>query len=804
MRRTLVRLALAVAAVLVASPAFAQSSPADPLDVFESVAYADGPTALRFNPAELSVRYPSEFALSFVDRRFGDDAMFGALEANGFRIALGGAGNQAMSFQLGLGGGADAGRAGLMATWVPGEHSGHAVDWRFGLLSRPTPWLSLGGVVDHLGQPRTADGLLVRDYTLGVGLRPLAWAAERAHTLGTRLTLTADVRLVEGADAADLRVGGELELIPGLAVRGAFLNHDHGFQLGVSLFGVRSSAHAHSVYDHDGGGLGAVYSASAHQNEDRTVFAGPSNRRVAVMRVGGTLGDDAIAGLSLIDGPSRSIPVKTLHDQLERALEDPLTRGVLLDLRGVGNMAQLEELRPRIARLRAAGKPVVAYMETGGRRGDLYLASACDRIVATEEAYFAGLGLMIERRYYRKFLADWGVRFDRASYGKYKSAFRNYSVDSTTAADREYTDRQLDVVQDLFVSTVAADRHISPARVRTVLDGRTWRATDLQKAGLVDSIGYRGDAMRILGDLAGLGRKPHAVKLADCEPSHREWMIPNPIAVVYASGDIDTGPSGGDLLFGPYMGSETVSRQVDAAFRRSDVKAVVLRIESGGGSSVASDLIYQAVRRAKLETKKPLIVSMGATAASGGYNIALPGDRLYADRFTRTGSIGVLFVRPSLEGFYRKNKIHEDDFMRGDYMRGWAQGHDWGPAEQATADSAIMREYREFVGQVAAARGLTWDQTDHVAQGRVWMAEDALQHKLVDEIGGLEAAIAEARRRGGVPAGQKIHWVEYRRPAPNFCQRWVVTQVRETIEQSMRLPEPGEMLYWDEDLDLEP
>ena len=108
------------------------------------------------------------------------------------------------------------------------------------------------------------------------------------------------------------------------------------------------------------------------------------------------------------------------------------------------------------------------------------------------------------------------------------------------------------------------------------------------------------------------------------------------------------------------------------------------------------------------------------------------------------------------------------------------------------------------MGQVAAARGLTWDQTDHVAQGRVWMAEDALQHKLVDEIGGLEAAVAEARRRGGVPAGEKIHWVEYRRPAPNFFQRWVGSQVRETIEQSMRLPEPGEMLYWDEDLDLEP
>src|SRR6185503_17879851 len=145
------------------------------------------------------------------------------------------------------------------------------------------------------------------------------------------------------------------------------------------------------------------------------------------------------------------------HRQLERALEDPYTRGVLLELGGVSNMAQLEELRPRIRRLRAAGKPVVAWLEDGGGRGDLYLAAACDKIVTSPEAIWVALGLRAERRSYRKALADLGIRFDRASYGKYKSAYRNLSSDSTSGPDREVIEHLLDQSQELFVSAVAAD-----------------------------------------------------------------------------------------------------------------------------------------------------------------------------------------------------------------------------------------------------------------------------------------------------------------------------------------------------------
>ena len=469
---------------------------------------------------------------------------------------------------------------------------------------------------------------------------------------------------------------------------------------------------------------------------------------------------------------------------------------MLLHLTGVAGMAQIEELRPRIAALRAAGKPVVAYIEYGGRRGDLYLAGACDRIVTTPESFWAALGLHSERRYYRKALADWGVRVDRTSYGKYKSAYRNYSVDSTSAADRESIDRGLDVAQNLFVSAFARDRNLKEDALRTVLDGRPWRAENLQKLGVIDSVGYREDAMRMLGRLAHLGDRPRGVDLRKQRDARPEWRVPRPIAVVYASGGIEAGRSGNDLFSGAFMGNETISRQIEAAFRNPEVKAVVLRIDSPGGSSVASDLLHHTAARMKRETKKPLIVSMARAAASGGYHLAIAGDRIYADRFTITGSIGVLSVRYSLEGWLKRHGIRQDNFDRGDYMKHWSTGYDWDARAQAAADSATYIDYRAFVDVVARERGMSSDQVDAVAQGRVWMGEDALAHGLIDEIGGLDTAIAEARRRAGIVPGEKIGLAEYRRARPGVFSGLVSSWLRTQWERTVHLPESGQARYW--------
>jgi protease IV len=766
----------------------------------ESAAATDGALALRFNPAALGTRYPSEalFGFSHTD---------GKLEWNDGLLTVG---RSALQYQHVRGGpkvwgaGFSAGGEKLRFGWasdriVDGNSHSHTSDHRLGLLAHVTPWLALGGVTDHVFQPSFLGETLRRSHTMALGLRPLALMPAHAHDWGTRLTFTVDVIADEGSgwrDRARVRVGAEFEPLRGFALTGSLEDHG-GAHVGVAFRGVRSSLQA-SARLQDGDRIGESYAVSFHDGDEPTSLAKSARGRVAVIRAGGELGDDALGGVSIFGATSVS-PVRPLHEQLTRALEDPLTRGVLLDLHGVSNMAQIEELRPHLAHLRAAGKPVVAFLEEGATRGDLYLAAPSDRIVTTEEAQFGALGLRVERRSYRSLLESWGVRIDRTSYGKYKSAFREFSMDSTRQPDRESINHILDARQELFVAALAADRHVARDRFLPVLDGRAWRAVDVQRMGLVDSIGYHEDALRILGRLCRLGDRPHTVNLGRVALARRAWVVPAPIAVVYAAGAIESGHSGNDLLLGPSMGSATVVRQLERAFQRRGVKAVVLRVESPGGSTIASDLILHATVRLKRETKKPLIVSMGEDAASGGYYISAHGDRLYADRFTYTGSIGVLQIKPSLEGWYRHHDVKQEDFDRGRFMSGWSTNRDWTPEMQASADSATFAYYTSFVAKVAEGRKMSWADVDHVAQGRVWLGEDALANHLVDEIGGLDAALAEARRRGGVPVGERIRLVEYRRPRAGLVQRLIGANVSEALARSARLPEPGAVLYWNDD-----
>ncbi len=744
----------------------------------------DGASGFEINPALAGLRYPHDLSVAYTDFDGDANAWRAALNAHGLAFGAAHVRDGPTSAGAGLAFGAPRFRAGWALRWTSAAGGGErTADLRIGVLSRPAAWASFGATAEHLTQPRLLGIRAAREYGAGVALRPLALVPSRAHDLGPRFTVSADAVLEERAnlDAARSRFGAELELIPGLALRGS-VDRD-GWNLGFACFGPRSSARWHAAFTPDGVLANHTYGVSIHDAEDRTAFASRAERRVATLRLGGHLADETIADNSWLGGGS-TVSVAPVRRGLERALEDPLTRGVLLELGYVTNMAQIEELKPYVARLRAAGKPVVAYIEYGGGRGALDLAAGCDRSFASGDAWFSGLGLRSERRYYRGLLDSLGVKLERSSIGEYKSAYRNYSVDSTNAYDRESLEQQLDRIQELFVTSFLASRPIPRENLLAAIDGRAWGAAGLVNLGVLDSLGYREDALAALGRLCGLGAKPRTAPLRALAPAAREWARPTGLAIVYASGAIDVGRSGGDLLNGPYMGSETVTRQLEAAFRRRDVKAVVLRVESPGGSTNASDLIHHATARLQRETKKPLVVSMGGVAASGGYYIACGAKRIFADRATRTGSIGVVFVKPSFEGWYRKRGVRQDVFERGAWMGGESYNADWTPAMQAIADSAIARTYERFLARVAAGRGLTHDAADAVARGRVWMGDDAKAKGLVDAIGGLDEAIAEARSLARIPAGLKLAPAEYRRPRGSLLERVIGTAIRDAVDRA--------------------
>ncbi len=784
-------LALLAGAPLARATALTPHQPLS-LEIDESVATTDDARALLVNPAGMGLRYPQELFEGF-DRHDPHHEWNTTLFTHGgFGLSAQRQRDTSQTYGAAFAFGGEKLRFGFASYWLTAGKPVHdlAADHRVGVLSRPAPWLSLGFAVENLFQPIFRRERRSRTYTLGAGWRPLAMTRTAAAGWGTRLTFSGDVAIVDDGDwrQSRVRIASEFEPVPGVSLR-ALVGDHRTLRLGLVLRGVGWSVHGGEARENSRLRYQS-YAVSIHRGEERSVFATAGEHRVAVVPAGGVLADEAMGGLALTGGAATT-SARPLHRQLEHALTDPLTRGVLLDLRGVGGMAQLEELRPRVAALRAAGKPVVAYMENGGGRGDLYLASACDRVVASEEADFLALGLRSERRYWRTALANAGIEIERASTGVYKSAYRNFSVDSMPPADSVAVLHELDVRQQLFVDAVSAGRKLAPGPLATFLDGRAWSSADLAAGGVIDSVGYREDALRVLGRLAGLGDKPRTVNLAHARPARRAWTLPTPIAVVYAGGGIELGRSGNDVLEGPYMGSETVIAQLERAFRAPGVRVVVLRVESPGGSALASNLIDHALTRLKRETHKPLIVSMGGVAGSGGYYIACHADQIFADRHTRTGSIGVLTVQPSFEGLYAKLKAHSVEFDRGDYMRGTSYGRNWTAREQAAADSTIQRLYRGFVGKVADGRHLSPEAVHAVAQGRVWMGDDAHERGLVDAIGGLDDALRAARTRAGIPAGERIRLLEIGRPLGSFFERLLGDWVRTTLAREAHVPEFG-------------
>ena len=756
----------------------------------ESVASSDDARAYLFNPAAIGQRYPSELLVAWArrDQKHEWNTGIGSWR----RLAFGFTRQRDTSQTYGIG--FSTGSPRVRFGWsgyvlVAGQPQRERdLDDRLGLLVRPAPWASTGLTVAHLFQPEFRGIRLPREYTLGLGVRPLAFSREHAGDRGTRLTLTGDVIMVEDGDWAQarVRVAGSLELFRGVELRATAEDH-RSFKFGVTLRGVRSYASAAQArVDNDR--AYESYALSLHAGEDRALAVPRSQQRVALVQMSGVLADEALGGgvLGGVLGGGSARPSAPLHQQLERALKDPLTRGVFLELNHVAGMAQLEELRPRLVQLKHAGKPVVAWMQYGGGRGDLYMASAASKAYASPAAEFVGLGLRAERRYYKKALANLGIKLDRVSVGDFKSAYRNFSVDSTPPADTAVIQRLLTQRQELFVHTVTSGRNLTPEQLLPVLDGRDYDGKALSRLGVIDSVGWREGALAELGRLTGLGAKPRTVDLRQAPEARVRWTDPARIAVVYAGGPIVDGRSGSDALDGGVMGDQTISAQLEQAFHASGVKAVVLRIDSPGGSAGASYLMDHTIERLRRETGKPLVVSMASVAASGGYFMAAHANKIYADKNTVTGSIGVLFVKPSLEGAYAKLGVRQDDFDRGDYMRGVSPARDWRPRDQAAADSSIKRLYRIFVDRVSDGRKLQSFEVQSRAQGIPWLGDDAAEYGLIDGIGGLEAAISEARRLGGIPANEKIALVEFHHPRGTLLERvlgsWLQSYAAEQLQ----------------------
>jgi protease-4 len=463
-----------------------------------------------------------------------------------------------------------------------------------------------------------------------------------------------------------------------------------------------------------------------------------------------------------------------LLDGLRRARSDQRVKALVARVGGrpIG-LATVQEIRRAVEEFRDAGKLTVAWAETFGEfsAGNVpyYLATAFDTIYLQPSGDLGLTGITMARYFLRGTLDQLGVDFQVAKRYEYKSAAEQLTERNFSGPAREATERLATSVVTQLTDAIAERRRMDPAKVRELIDRGPFLAAQAHEAGLVDELGYRDEVYARVRKQAGqdavlqhVGRYQRSRALAD-----RARKLPNPsqrhVALVYATGPIRRGRSGRGPLSGGSMGSDTISSAIRAAAADPHARAIVLRVNSPGGSYVASDTIWREVVRAR-NGGKPVVVSMGDVAASGGYFIAMAADAIVAQPGTVTGSIGVLSGKPVLSDLLSRAGVTTDSVAEGAHSEMFTTTRPFSEDEWALVNDWLDHIYADFTGKVADGRRMSAERVHELARGRVWTGADALAGGLVDELGGLDRAAAVARRRAGLPANAPLRI--YPRVAP--------------------------------------
>jgi len=454
-------------------------------------------------------------------------------------------------------------------------------------------------------------------------------------------------------------------------------------------------------------------------------------------------------------------------DALERGAGDPRVKGIYTHINGDSlGLAKTQEVRDAIAAFRGKGKFAIAFSESfgefGGGTRPYYLATAFDEIWLQPLGAVGLVGLHAEMPFLRGTLDKLGIQPSFARREEYKSAVNFLTESEMTAPQREEMESLLASMAGQIARGIADTRHLSESEVQGLIDRGPLFADEAKAAGLVDRLGYRDEAIDEAHRRAGSGAELVSSARYVEGAGHPHNKGPT-IALIYGSGLIVQGGGAASPLSGTAeMSAREVSRAFRAAFRDAKVRAILFRIDSPGGSAVASETIWREVVRAR-ERGKPVIVSMGDAAGSGGYYVAAPADKIVAQPATLTGSIGVLAGKLVVTHLLNKIGVTTDSAERGANSGMFSTFRDFSPAERQRLDAFLDLTYRGFKQHVAAGRHLSEDAVEAVAKGRVWSGEEAKAKGLVDALGGYAVALQLAREAAGVAADAPVKLVVYPR-----------------------------------------
>ncbi|NWF82986.1 MAG: signal peptide peptidase SppA [Bryobacteraceae bacterium] len=430
---------------------------------------------------------------------------------------------------------------------------------------------------------------------------------------------------------------------------------------------------------------------------------------------------------------------------LDTAATDPAIKGVMLEPRGLAaGWGKMEEIRAGIRKVRRAGKPVHAWLASPGTR-EYLVASAAEKVALSPEDLLDVKGLRLEAMYFKGALDKLGVQFEVEHIGKYKDAADPFSRSSMTPETRESLNSILDELYSRLCTLIGESRKMTPSQVVALLDEGPFLAPKARDKGLVDALQYEKDAVAALAKAAGLSPEDKVDArdyLAARRGSRRKAAR---FAVLAAQGDILRGSVGGVFGEDQTITPAGISRQIRAISNNPRVRGVVLRVDSPGGDAIASDEILADLKQ--LAAKKPLVISMSDVAASGGYYISMTGDPVVAYPGTITGSIGVVYGKANLEGFYNKLGISTEILKRGRFADIDSGSRPLTPEAREKLRESLRFIYDGFLKRVGEGRRKAAAEIEPVAQGRVWMGAQAKANGLIDETGTLDTAIALLRKK---------------------------------------------------------
>jgi protease-4 len=490
-----------------------------------------------------------------------------------------------------------------------------------------------------------------------------------------------------------------------------------------------------------------------------------AERSTLVLRPGGELHDIVPDDVLRLVNRSATHTLRGYVDALRKAKVDERVSAVLLAPRAVDSpfWAKIQELRDAVIDFKSSGKPVYAFLDYGGDR-EYYLASAADKIFLVPSASLDLTGVATYEVFLRGTF-DWiGTYPDFLHIGDYKTAINVFTETTFTPAHKEMSASLNRDQFDQLVRTIADGRRKSEADVRDAIDQGPLLPEDALRLGLVDDLAYEDELDDLVEGVGGPGK----LQLVESDDyANVSWDSlgvnrPSRVAVLNAVGAITSGPSGYDPVNGYVMGSDSIVEYIREIRADRSIRAIVLRVDSPGGGSTASDVIWRELMISKTgEQARPLVVSMSDLAASGGYYIAMAGDVIVAQPGTLTGSIGIYTGKFVTGGSFGKLGANIEATSDGKHAEIYSPDRRFSDEERAKVQESMQAFYDQFVEKVADARHSTPEKIDQVAQGRVWTGQQAKEVGLVDQLGGLQDAVAVAKQRARIPAEEEVELVIY-------------------------------------------